>query len=83
MHTHFFHFFPNFFVLESEILDKKLIFSNTSFVVLDFFSNYQKELGDQIWFISQIQKGVVSSFVVVVVVVVVVVIIVTNTIILL
>ena len=65
------------------ILDKKLIFSNTSFVMLDFFSNYQKELGDQIWFISQIQKGVVSSFVVVVVVVVVVVIIVTNTIILL
>ena len=50
--------------------------------MLDFFSNYQKELGDQIWFISQIQKGVVSSFVVVVVVVVVV-IIVTNTIILL
>ena len=49
--------------------------------MLDFFSNYQKELGDQIWFISQIQKGVVSSFVVVVVVVVV--IIVTNTIILL
>ena len=61
MHTHFFHFFPNFFVLESEILDKKLIFSNTSFVMLDFFSNYQKELGDQIWFISQIHKGVVLS----------------------
>ena len=54
------------FLLESVILDKKLIFSNTSFVMLDFFSNYQKELGDQIWFISQIQKGVVSSFVVVV-----------------
>ena len=65
MHIHFFHSFPNF-LLESVILDKKLIFSNTSFVMLDFFSNYQKELGDQIWFISQIQKGVVSSFVVVV-----------------
>ena len=37
MHTHFFHFFLNFFVLESEILDEKLIFSNTSFVMLEFF----------------------------------------------
>ena len=81
MHTHFFHFFTNFFVLESEILDKKLIFSTLLLSCwIFFFKQLERVRGSNLAHITDTKR---SSFIYFVVVVVVVAIIVTNTIILL
>ena len=79
MHTLFFHFFTNFFVLESEILDRKLIFSTLLLSCwIFFFKQLERVRGSNLAHITDTKR---NSFIYFVVVVVVVAIIVTNTII--